>query len=118
MRQTAELVGAHYVTLQQWVAWYRQGGLGEIRRHQHGGRQGQPSRLTDEQIVQLQHQAQRGDFRTARDIREWLASSLGVQYSRGGIYGLLARLGWKPKLPRPQALTASPSAQEEWKKGG
>ena len=40
MQQTAQLVGIHYVTLQQWVAWYRTGGVVEVRRHKHGGRQG------------------------------------------------------------------------------
>jgi transposase len=118
MQQTAQLVGIHYVTLQQWVAWYRRGGVSEVRRHKHGGRQGQPSKLTAQQIEQLNQQAAQGDFRTAQDVQEWVANTFGVQYRRSGIYGLLARLGWKPKTTRPQAMNAPLVEQEEWKKGG
>jgi transposase len=117
MQQTAELVGSHYVTLQQWVAWYRAGGVAEVRRHKHGGRQGQPSRLNAEQIEQLNEYAAQGTFRTAQDVQEWLAASFGVHYRRGGIYSLLARLGWKPKTTRPQAMNAPLQEQEGWKKG-
>jgi transposase len=117
MQQTAELVGAHYVTLQQWVAWYRAGGIAEVRRHRHGGRQGQPCKLTAAQLEQLSTEAARGTFRTAADVQAWIATTFGVQYARGGIYNLLARLRWKPKVPRPQAMNAAPAAQQEWKKG-
>ena len=117
MQRTAELVDAHYVTLQQWVAWYRAGGVAEVRRHRHGGRQGSPAKLTSTQLEQLRAEAARGTFRTAFDVQAWIAASFGVQYTRGGIYSLLARLRWKPKVPRPQAYNAAPSAQEEWKKG-
>jgi transposase len=118
MQRTAELVGAHYVTLQQWVAWYRAGGVAEVRRHRHGGRQGAPPKITAAQIEQLRAEAARGTFRTAADVQAWLATTFGVHYTQGGIYSLLARLRWKPKVPRPQALNAAPSVQEEWKKGG
>ena len=117
MRCTAQLVGVHYVTLQQWVAWYRSGGVEEVRRHKHGGRQGKPSLLTKEQIAQLTEQAKLGDFRTAQDVQEWLATTFGVHYRGGGIYNLLARLGWKPKTTRPQAMNAPLAEQEGWKKG-
>jgi transposase len=118
LRQTAALVGVHYVTLQTWLAWYRQGGLAEVRRHQNGGRQGRPSLLTATQRAQLAQHATSGTVRTARDVGDWLVQTYGVQYTRGGLYSLLARLGWKPKVTRPQAINASASAQEEWKKGG
>src|ERR671936_1686967 len=44
--EVADLVGVHYRTVQQWVTWYRVGGLPEVRRHHTGGRQGAPSHLT------------------------------------------------------------------------
>jgi transposase len=33
----ATVVGTHYRTVQRWVAWYREGGLLEVRRHKMGG---------------------------------------------------------------------------------
>jgi transposase len=118
LRQTAELVGVHYVTVQTWVAWYRRGGLAEVRRHKNGGRQGRRPFLGAAQREQLAQQAALGTFRTARDVQDWLVQTCGVHYTRGGLYSLLARLGWKPKVSRPQAINASAPAQEEWKKGG
>jgi transposase len=118
LAEVAALVGVHYVTLQTWVAWYRRGGLAEVRRHKNAGRQGRRPLLSAAQREHLVQQAQGGDFRTARDVGDWLVQTYGVHYSRGGLYSLLARLGWKPKATRPQAINASASAQEGWKKGG
>jgi transposase len=118
MQQTADLVGAQYVTLQQGVAWYRAGGVTEVRRHRHGGRQGSPAKLTAAQLDALRAEAARGTFRTAADMQVWLETTFGVHYTQGGIYSLRARLHWKPKMPRPQARNAAPATQEEWEKGG
>lgn len=117
LSETARLVGVHYVTLQTWVAWYRHGGLAEVRQHHNGGRQGRASYLSPAQLAQLAAHAQVGDFRTAQDVQEWLRTTCGVAYSLGGVYNLLARVRWKPKVPRPQSVTTSPAVQEAWKKG-
>jgi transposase len=117
MRQVAELVSIHYVTLQQWVAWYRAGGVEEVRRHKNGGRQGRACLLSNEQIERLTEHSKLGLFRTADDVRAWVATTFDVHYRPGSINFLLSRLGWKPKTTRPQAITASPVEQEEWKKG-
>ena len=118
MRQVAALLAVHYVTVQDWVRWYRQGGLAEVRRRKRGGGRGRTCWLDAAQLLQLQHHAQTGAFRTAADVQQWVGAQFHVHYSRGGIYNLLARLRWKPKVPRPQAITTSAEAQEQWKKGG
>jgi transposase len=84
LRQTAALVGVHYVTLQTWLAWYRQGGLAEVRRHQNGGRQGRPSLLTATQRAQLAQQATSGTVRTARDVGSGTGSSRPMACSTPG----------------------------------
>ena len=117
MQETAQLVGMHYVTLQQWVAWYRVGGVEEVRGHKNGGRQGRACLLSNEQIEQLAEHSKLGLFRTADDVRAWVATTFDIHYRPGSINFLLSRLGWKPKSTRPQAITASPVEQEEWKKG-
>jgi transposase len=116
--EVAQLVGVHYVTVQGWIAWYRAGGVAEVRRHKRAGRQGRASLLAPEQLQALRAQADEGTFRTARDVQEWLRTTVGVSYTKGGVYNLLARLGWKPKVTRPQAMTTTPQIQAAWKKGG
>src|SRR5918911_1986390 len=52
MDEVAELVGTTYRTVQRWVAWYREGGLAEVRTRRMGG-YGQTPRLTEDQQEQL-----------------------------------------------------------------
>ena len=72
-------------------------------RHKHGGRQGKPSLLTKEQIVQLNEQAKQGEFRTAQDVPRtyknglpphleciWSALPRGWHLQRAGAVGLEA----------------------------
>src|SRR4029453_3661375 len=37
LQATAALVGVTYRTVQEWVRWYRHGGLAAVRTHQRGG---------------------------------------------------------------------------------
>ncbi len=118
LAETAGLVGIHYKTLQQWVAWYRAGGVAEVRSHRKAGRQGRASKLTAEQLSALRAKTATGVFHTASQARAWVCSEFGVTYTPKSIYGVLARLKLHPKVPRPQAIKADPLAQAEWKKGG
>jgi transposase len=107
----AELVGAHYVTVQQWVAWYRTGGLDEVRRHRRGGRQGRPNYLSPEQRLLVRDAVLSGHLRTAGEIRDWIAAEFGVTYSVESIYDVLARLKLRlrdVRRRRPQPTPASP----------
>jgi transposase len=117
LEETAQIVGIHYRTLQQWLAWYRQGGLAAVRGHPRGGK-GRTSWLSREQQEQLRQQVAQGGFGTAQEVVDWVAQTFGVQYTRGSMYSLLARLHGGKKVPRPLAEKASLEGQEQWKKGG
>jgi transposase len=115
--QVADLVGVHYRTVQPWAAWYRIGGLAEVRQHRHGGRQGAPSRLTPVQRRVLVERAAAEGFVPIGEARVWTEQRFGVRYAYGGMRSLFHRLRLKWKVPRPLALQASPEAQAAWKKG-
>jgi transposase len=117
LADTAAVVGVHYRTVQDWLAWYRRGGLAEVRTHRRAGR-GRAGWLSAEQRTQLVEQAARGGFFTAQDVQQWIADTFGVHYRRGSVYSLLQRLGCHPKVPRPYNPRSSTEEQEEWKKGG
>jgi transposase len=118
LRDTAALLDVHYVTAQQWIAWYRQGGVAEVRRHKRGNATGMPPRLTAEQLAAIRAAASAGTFHTAQDLTTWVREHLGVTYTRWGIYSLLRRHGYKAKVPRPISARTTPEEQEAWKKGG
>ena len=116
-REVAEVLGVHQRTVQQWLAWYREGGLATVGGH-HAGGQGAPSFLTREQRAELADEVATGRFRTAAEIRRWVAERWGARYTEGGMYALLGRLRCAPKVPRPVHEKADHRAQARWKRGG
>jgi transposase len=115
--EVADVVGVDYRTVQRWVAWYRDGGLTVVRARHMGG-VGQAPRLTPEQQERVAREVATGRFRTAAEVRGWVAEAFRVTYTEGGMYSLLARLRLAPKVPRPVHERADPDAQDAWKKGG
>ncbi len=118
MTEVAPLVGVHYRTLQEWVAWYRQGGLGEVLSHRHGGHGGCERRLSAQQEDELVAKAKAGEIRTIWDGVTWAQEAHGIKYSYWGMRWVFARLELKKKMPRPKSPKASAEEQAAWKKGG
>ena len=116
LAEVAAVLGVHYRSVQRWAAWYRQGGLAAVTAPRAGGH-GQPARLSPAQQAELADQVATGRFRTAAEIRDWIAREYGVEYQVGGVYDLLERLRCRPKVPRPLHAKADPAEQERWKKG-
>ena len=113
----AAAVGVHYRTVQRWVGWYREGGVPKVLSHKMGGK-GQEPFLTDEAQEQVAQEVGTGRFRTAGEVRDWIAEQYGVTYKIGGIYSLMHRLRCSPKVPRPVHAKADQEQQASWKKGG
>lgn len=118
MKEVAAWVGVHYRTIQEWAAWYRQGGLAEVLRHRLGGHGGQERRLKAEQEAELKAKAEAGEIRTIYDGVDWAKKTHQVEYSYWGMRWVFYRLGLKKKVPRPKSPEASAEQQEAWKKGG
>ena len=116
LAEVAAVLGVHYRSVQRWTAWYRQGGVAAVTAPRAGGH-GQPARLSPAQQAELADQVATGRFRTAAEVRDWIAAEYGVEYTGGGVYDLLARLRCRPKVPRPLHAKADPAEQERWKKG-
>jgi len=115
--EVADVVGADYRTVQDWVSWYRHGGITEVRAHRRGGH-GRDPFLTLAQQEEVAAEVATGRFRTAAAVGTWIAERYGVRYRQGGIESLLERLRCAPKVPRPLHEKADLAAQEAWKKGG
>ena len=118
MKQVARSVGVHYRTVQEWVGWYRQGGVAEVLGHRHGGHGGRQRQLTAEQEAELKAKASAGEIRCIADGVRWAQEAHQVAYSYWGMRWVFARLGLKKKVPRPRNPKASEEAQTAWKKGG
>ena len=116
-REAAAVLGVHERTVTRWLEWYRAGGLAAVEGR-HAGGQGAPSFLTAAQRAELAEEVATGRFRTAAEIRAWVAERWGVRYTEGGMYALLQRLRGGPRVPRPVHEQADRRAQARWKGGG
>ncbi len=78
----AAVVGAHYRTVQRWVGWYREGGVGNVLSHKMGGK-GQEPFLTDEAQEPVKPKS-RWQQRSAQDgFERWERSGSGSPSSMG-----------------------------------
>jgi transposase len=119
IQDVVDTAGVSYRAVQNWVAWYRQGGLEEVLRRVTGHRsKGVEPKLNERQQRALAAKVQLGEFRTVWDAVSWVQARWGVRYTYQGMYALMQRHELGPKVPRPQASKADPQRQEAWKKGG
>jgi transposase len=116
--EVCEIIGVHYRTMQEWLAWYRQGGIDEVVAHRHGGHSAQERRLSTEQEAELKRKADAGEIRSITDGVKWAQESYQVTYTYWGMRHVFHRLHLKLKVPRPRNPKASAEEQEAWKKGG
>jgi transposase len=86
-------------------------------------RPGQPSKINTKQIEKFKQRVRQGvteqdnvcSFR-GRDLQKILQKEFGVQYSLGGRYFLLHRLGFSCLCPRQRHPQADINSQEAFKK--
>ncbi len=116
IKEAGQIVGVHDRTARQWIAWYREGGIQEVRRHRRGGG-GMSPRLTPQQQQELFARAGQEGFATLKEALGWVQESFGVNYTESGLGQLFARLKIKKKVPRPRNAQASQEVQAAWKKG-
>jgi transposase len=122
MTEVADIIGVHYRTVQEWVSWYRQGGVKAVKAHRHGGKRAQKRRLSAEQETAPsglpKQKADAGEIRSIADGVLWAQESHQVHYTYWGMRYVFARLRLRHKVPRPRNPKASEAQQEAWKKGG
>lgn len=118
LKATARVIGVHERTVQEWVTWYRNGGVRAVLSKRNGGQGGPRAWLNTEQEQALRAQADAGAFRAIAEAVDWVKQSFQIQYSYWGMRSVFDRLQLKKKVPRPSNPKASAAAQEAWKKGG
>lgn len=118
IQEVVDMLDVGYRRVQEWLAWYREGGLEEVLRRVKGhGSTGVEAYLSDIQQRALVAKVELGEFRTIWDAVEWVKARWNVIYTYKGMHDLLARHDCHPKVPRPQSTKADTTRQEAWKKG-
>jgi transposase len=115
--EVADVLGVHYRSVQEWIAWYRDSGLAPVLQRRRGGGRGQPSRLSAAETTELVTETAAGRFHSIGEARQWVAERFGKTYTYFGMRSVFRRLRIGKKVPRPLAEKASEEAQAAWKKG-
>src|SRR4051812_19428447 len=88
--EVAELLGISLSQLGEWLRVFRNEGLEALCTLHY---QGDPGKLTADQVEQLKTQVSTGRFRNSDQIRHWLHETFSVTYSSGGVKDLFKRVG-------------------------
>ena len=119
LKKSCQTTAINERTGQRYLKWYREGGVENMLKRQHGGNRGQQaSFLTKEQQEALKAEADAGKVKTVWEGIEWVKKKYAVQYSYEGMRGVFKRLKLRKKVPRPQHIKSDDQAQDAWKKGG
>lgn len=104
--------------VQRWVYHYRDHGLETLGPQRQSGR---PSKLPVSQYEAFKTRfladptpADGVCTLRAKEARQVLAQEFGVEYTLGGIYDLLHRLGLSCLVPRPRHPKNDPAQMQQW----
>lgn len=114
--QAAPVVGLKERQVRNWVHRFAAEGLDGLRDRP---RPGQPKHLPAEKEDAFRaciRRPSRGTILRGSDIQLLLKEKFGANYSLGGVYFLLHRLGFSSLSPRPLHPHTDKNAQDEFKK--
>lgn len=104
VQEAAAILGRHRATLQEWLKYYREGGIDELLKSRP--RCGRPRAIPPWAVVALQKRLQEPQgFDGYQAICDWLESQLGVKAEYKTVHNLVhSRLQSSPKVPRPVSV--------------
>jgi transposase len=88
--EVARFLGTTARTVRRWIKIYGKAGLEGLCVLANEGRK---CTLTDAQLETLREHVEAGNFRAAKQARQWIAEKYGVNYSLTATQELLRRLG-------------------------
>ena len=114
--QASELLGRHRVTLQDWLAKYREGGRESLlKRASSPGRPKKIPAWAEKALAKRLEEAE--GFESYSAICQWLETNLGITAKYKTVHSLVYyKLKASPKIARPQSLEQSKERLEAFKK--
>ena len=112
----AEIVGRNRVTLQDWLAKYRQGGLEKLLSKKVSTGRKRKIPLWAEKALEKRLKLEEG-FNSYGEICQWLESNIGIVANYKTVHGLVYyRLKASPKIARPNSAEQSKERLDNFKK--
>jgi len=112
LKEVANLLNYGYKTVKTWWRNYKEGGLEKLLEWKVEGFKG---RLKDEQVKKIEEEINNREFRTQKEIADWIEKEFGVKYTQQGISRLLKKLKIKKKVGRPVNINKQEEKSKEFK---
>ncbi len=96
LKDVSTILNFDYRTIKTWWIKYKKGGIDELLNWNVKGRK---SWLSDEQLKLLKDKLKEKDFKTQKEIAEFIEKEFGVRYSQQGVSRLLKKLDTKNRNP-------------------
>ncbi len=109
--EVARFLGTAARTVRRWIKIYRKSGLDGLCVLANEGRK---CTLTDAQLETLREQVEAGNFRSAKQARQWIVDNYGVKYSLTATKDLLRRLGATYHRTTPFLFKTDPKKQKKF----
>jgi transposase len=109
--EVGRFLGTTARTVRRWIKTYRNSGLDGLCVIANEGRK---CTLTDAQLETLRGQIEAGNFRCAKQARQWIADNYDVRYSLSATKELLRRLGATYHRTTPFLFKADPEKQKKF----
>jgi transposase len=116
VQEAAALIGRNRVTVQEWLAKYRQGGLENYLKDKL--RTGRPRKVPEwAEKALVERLKERKGFESYGEISRWLEEKLGISLNYKTLHQLVHyRLKASPKVARDESVEQSEERLEAFKK--
>ncbi|WP_457641378.1 helix-turn-helix domain-containing protein [Persephonella sp.] len=112
LKEVASLLNYGYKTVKTWWKNYKEGGLEKLLEWEVKGYKG---RLTETQLEKLEEEVNKGEFKTQKEIADWIEREFGIRYTQQGISRLLKKLKVKKKVARSENVNKQEEKSKEFK---
>ena len=112
MQQIAQAQGKGRATIGRWIKAYREEGLNGLLGRGHGGRY---PKLKADDIDALEEGLRDGQWKSGRQIRQWLKEKRGIDLSKSGVYYWLSQVKASWKVPRRGHAQQDPDEKQAFK---
>ena len=112
LAEIGRAIGKGRSTVGRWLKSYRENGMEGMLKRGHGGRK---PRLQHDDIEALEEVLREGKYKTAKEIRHWLALELNIDMTIWGVYYWLDKVKASHKMPRKIHADQDPDEKKAFK---
>ena len=102
-------LGISLKTIQRYKKMYEEKGVDGLMEYRYTGREG---KLKEDQVKQIEKELEEHLYANTEEIRIYVESEFGIQYSRSGIRDILHRIGYVYKKSKILPGKADSEKQE------